>query len=292
VGDAVDVFSNGEGAWLPAKVVSVAADGTVSVKWGARNQKDIAPSYFEQYLRTSAPTCWDPKQPEYLNGTMPSISAGPHYPDGTIRTNSAGPYSLGENVEVYSRSEGGWVQARVQDVQPDGTVTVKWGPHMKKIQPNYYEGFLRHMTATHEMQKSPSMGALPGNFPSPTLPANYPSAQLPPTLPSNGPIGSGFEVLPTIPGGCEHHGGAAVGFSSAASLPRAGPTESTPTRLAVDPHFFGEAPPTNLGGDYGGEIAAMNFGASAVPPTNFGAAPMPSANLRYHEVATIPGGYY
>lgn len=284
VGDAVDVFSNGEGKWVPAKVTAVAPDGTVSIKWGARNQKDIAPQWFEEYLRPSAPTGWERKQPSYADGTIPS--------------NSAGPYSYGETVEVYSRSEGGWVQARVQDVQPDGTVTAKWGPHMKKIQPNDYEGFLRHMPATPEMQKSPSMGA-----------SNFPSAQLPPTLPGNGPIGSGFDVVPTIPGGYQHHGGAAVptessptrGFSSAASLPGAGPTESTPTRLAVDAQFVGEVPPTNLGGEVpptnpslynGGDIPPTNFGGSAVPPTNFGAAPVPAANLRYHEVATIPGGYY
>ena len=62
VGETVDVFSKGEGAWVSARVTAVdAATGTVSVKWGERNQKDIAPAFFDEYLRPSAPADFQPK---------------------------------------------------------------------------------------------------------------------------------------------------------------------------------------------------------------------------------------
>lgn len=53
------------------------------------------------------------------------------------------PFSVGQPIEVYSKSGGGWVQAKVHSLAPDGTVTVTWGPNMKKIQPHDYQEWLR-----------------------------------------------------------------------------------------------------------------------------------------------------
>jgi len=226
VGEAVQVFSKGDGAWVAAQVTSIAENGTVSVKWGPRNQKDIAPHFFDEYLRPSAPADFDPRA--RAPATMVSDSTSPFYFD--------------EIVEVYSRSEGGWVQALVQDVAPDGTVTVKWGPHLKKIQPPDYEGFLRHLGASpNRPQGSPtSMG-----FSSHTT-------ALPPTLPGDFSMSSDFGVAPpTIPGGYSGLGGFAI--SSPMQNYTAGGSEIPPT------NFSGVAPPTNYGGPSAGSPQGSRY---------------------------------
>lgn len=218
-GESVQVFSKGDAAWVPAKVTSVAENGTVSVKWGPRNQKDIAPHFFDEYLRPSAPADFDPRA--RAPATMVSDSTSPFYFD--------------EIVEVYSRSEGGWVQALVQDVAPDGTVTVKWGPHLKKIQPPDYEGFLRHLDASpNRPQGSPT-----------SLGFSSHTTALPPTLPGDFSMSSDFGVAPpTIPGGYSGMGGFAI--SSPMQNYSAGASEIPPT------NFSGVAPPTNYGGPSAG----------------------------------------
>lgn len=267
IGDSVEVFSKSEGGWVPAKVTAVAENGTVSVKWGARNHKDIAPVFFEEYLRPGAQVFSKPM---------------------TMMFDATSPYKQGELVEVYSRSEGGWVQAEVQDVDSDGTVSVKWGPHMKKIQPQDYEGFLRHIASP---PKPPSMVFAAGG----TSFSGVPAATLPPTVPgdysefdqSHGAsrdnisqsIGDsqGFVgvVPPTIPGGYSGMGMANPAQSSA--MPPSGSLQNTP----LDNSFTGELPPTNLGG----------MGGMA-PPTNFGGDSVGSGHVHYNEVPpTIPGGF-
>lgn len=245
VGETVDVFSKGEGAWVSARVTAVdVATGTVSVKWGERNQKDIAPAFFDEYLRPSAPADFQPKP----KPPMTVAGGGLSDPD---------PYRVGETVEVYSRSNGGWVEALVQDVSLEGTVTVKWGPHMKKVEPANYADFLRHIVAPYPPPSMDLSGA-------PTC-----LGQLEPAA------DHGFNAPPTIPGG---YSGSGMGMSSSPAGPA--PLESTQSVVCPNQSGFDEIPPTNLGG--------------MAPPTNFGGAPVASGgNLRYHDVpATIPGGYY
>lgn len=270
VGEDVDVFSKGEGGWVPAKVTDVADDGTVSVKWG-RAQKDIKPCFLEEFLRHSAPAGLERKAreepPQMVQPT--TMMSGPP-PSGC-------PYQVGQPVEVWTSSGGGWIEATVHDVAPDGLVTVKWGVHMKRIPRHDYEGYLRPMASNIVTEHE----ALRGMANVPTALAQVPSGQLPSRdWMSQGVPGSGV-IPPTIPGGYSGTGGV---------------LESSPTMAHPDQSSFNyQAPPTAFGGmtsSMRSMPSPSQADAFATAPTNLGTTGGPMASLRYHDVPpTIPGGY-
>jgi hypothetical protein len=292
-GDAVDVFSTSEGKWVPAKVTSVADNGTVSVKYG-RAQKEIQPPFFEEYLRPSAPNGIEVAQDNQTNSFEQFVSPS------TMVANvpSSCPYTWGQSVEVWTSSGGGWIEARVQDVAADGTVTVKWGMNMKKIQPHDYAGYLRPMPVANVITEHalPSPAPLPPTFPGNSMGSGV-LAGGSGSFPSAGAFGGA--IPPTIPGGYAGHGGRLDSSPTMVAADQSGinyqapPTAFPQSALACAPTALGGAggslPPTALGGS---PVGIMTQGS--LPPTQIGGpgVPVGSGGLRYHDIPpTIPGGY-
>lgn len=94
-------------------------------------------------------------------------------------------YSVGEMVDVFSKSENTWVVAKVIAVSPEGTVTVKYGSNQKDIQREFYAEYLRPAAKNIE---SPHRGAPPS---SPMHQPPMTMASAPPPMPG-GP--GGFSI--------------------------------------------------------------------------------------------------
>lgn len=151
VGQAVEVFSKSDSAWVAATVQNVAPDGVVTVRWG-RNQKDLAPNFLWEYLRPAAPdssatngfappdTC---AQGMFAPTTMgPPATMGPSGP-GSAPSVTVCPYAVGDNVLVFSKSESNWVPAQVVTIEQDGTIIVRYGNNQKNIPPSEYDRYLQ-----------------------------------------------------------------------------------------------------------------------------------------------------
>lgn len=111
MGQSVECYRQSEGKWVPAQVIAVAPDGTVSVKYNNGQTKDIGRQYYSEFLRPSRQRADGHGHGHHKHGRHPPASSR---------------YSPGQKVEAYSRTQGAWVPAYVEEVRPDGTALVKY----------------------------------------------------------------------------------------------------------------------------------------------------------------------
>jgi len=131
-GDAVEYMSSSQKAWVPARVISVGPSGTLNLSCkpdappekvrrrgtssGARGQAANGAStvwWFSSWGGTHGGLA---TKQEALPGPAPS------------KDGEESVFSVGENVQYWSKTQGAWIPAKVLSINPDGTYKLDCKP--------------------------------------------------------------------------------------------------------------------------------------------------------------------